>query len=140
MLLSGSTFIIGFSLLYSFALVNSNPIRDGYTEIFYPVTIPFLFYVIGLFFVITSLFNFNLRAFSLFSLLGKLSLPIYFIHIFLIKFYIPFFLQSADHYNKFIFLSGILSLYLIIFVCVFFIKSLATKIKKNRLAAFLLGV
>lgn len=140
MLLSGSTFIIGFSLLYSFALVNSNPIRDGYTEIFYPVTIPFLFYVIGLFFVITSLFNFNLRAFSLFSLLGKLSLPIYFIHIFLIKFYIPFFLQSADHFNKFIFLSGILSLYVIIFVCVFFIKSLATKIKKNRLAAFLLGV
>lgn len=140
MLLSGSTFMIGFSLLYSFELVNSNPIRDGYTEIFYPITIPFLFYVIGLFSVITSLFNFNLKAFSLISILGKLSLPIYFIHIFLIKFYVPFFLQSAKQYNKFIFLIGILSLYLIIFMLVFFINNLATKIKQNRLAAFLLGV
>lgn len=140
MLLSGSTFIIGFSLPYSFALVDSNPFRDGYTEIFYPVTIPFLFYVIGLFFVITSLFNFNFRGLSLVSFLGKLSLPIYFIHIFLIKFYIPFFIQSAEHFNKFIFLSGIITLYLIIFICVYLIKSLANNIKKNRFAAFLLGV
>lgn len=140
MFLSGSTFIIGFSLLYSFALVDSNPIRDGYTEIFYPVTIPFLFYVFGIFLVITSLIHFNFRELSVISFLGKLSLPIYFIHIFLIKFYIPFFTQSADRFNKLFFLGGTLSLYIIIFVCVFFIKSLANKIKKNRLAAFLLGV
>ena len=140
MLLSGITFIFGFSLLYNIELVNLNPIRDGYTEIFYPVSIAFLFYVFGLFFVITLLFNFNLRGFRLVSLLGKFSLPIYFIHIFLIKFYIPFFLQSPDHFNKFIFLSGISTLYLIIFAFVFLIKSLETKIKKSRLAAFLLGV
>ena len=140
MFLSGIAFILGFSLLYNLALVNSNPIRDGYTEIFYPVSIPFLFYVFGLFLLITSLFNFNLKGFSLIRLLGKFSLPIYFIHIFLIKLYIPFFFQSAEHFNGFIFLSGIFTLYLIIFVCVFLIKSLATKIKKNRLAAFLIGV
>ena len=140
MLLSGITFIFGFSLLYHFELVNSNPIRNGYTEIFYPVSLAFLFYVFGFFFVITLLFNFNLMGFRLVSLLGKFSLPIYFIHIFLIKFYIPFFLQSADHFNKFIFISGILSLYLLIFVWVFLIKSLETKVKKGRLAAFLLGV
>jgi peptidoglycan/LPS O-acetylase OafA/YrhL len=140
MLLSGSTFIIGFALLYSFELVDSNPIRDGYTEIFYPVTIPFLFYVFGLFLVITSLFHFNFRGLSLFSFLGKLSLPIYFIHIFLIKFYIPFFTQSADHFNEFFFLIGIITLYLIIFMCVYLITSLSNNIKKNRFAAFLLGV
>jgi hypothetical protein len=140
MLLSGITFIFGFSLLYNLELVNLNPIRDGYTEIFYPVSIPFLFYIFGLFLLITPLFNFNLWGFSLVSLFGKFSLPIYFIHTFLIKFYIPFFSQSADHFNKFIFLSGVLTLYLLIFVYVFLIKSLANKIKKNRLTAFLLGV
>jgi hypothetical protein len=136
----GISFMFGFSLLYNFALISSNPIRDGYTEIFYPVSIAFLFYVFGLFFVIISFFNFNLKGFGLISLLGKFSLPIYFTHIFLIKFYIPFFLQSADHFNKFIFLSGILSLYLIIFVYVFLIKSLIKKIKKNKFIAFLIGV
>ena len=142
MLLSGITFILGFSLLYNLELVNSNPIRDGYTEIFYPVSIAFLFYVFGLFSVITFLFNFNLKGFGLIKLIGKFSLPIYFIHIYLIKFYIPFFLQSADHFNKFIFFSGVLTLYLIIFIYVFFIKSLATiiKNKKIRIAAFLLGL
>ena len=139
-LLIGFTIIMGFSLLYCFEFFKTNSIREGYTEIFYPVTIPFLLYVLGLFLVITSLFNININGFNYVKSIGKLSLPIYFIHIFLIKFYLPFYLQSEIQFNWFILIIGVLSLYLIVFLFVFFIKTLASKIKNNKLAAFLLGV
>lgn len=140
MLLIGITLIVVFILLYHLDTVKVNPIRNGYTEIFYPVTVPFLFFVFGLFFVITYLVIFNLRGFSIISLIGKFSLPVYFIHSVLINFYTPVFLQSTNHFNYYIFFFGILTLYIITFVYLFFIKSFATKIKKNRLASFLLGL
>jgi peptidoglycan/LPS O-acetylase OafA/YrhL len=81
-----------------------------------------------------------LKKIGIISFLGKYSLPIYFIHTLLIKFYIPFFFQSFENYNVLIFLSGILSLYMVIFFYIYLINLLRDTIKKNRLVAFLLGL
>lgn len=137
LLILGSSFILGFLFFYLFEFVRVNPIRDGYTEIFYPVSIPYLFYVFGLFLVVTFFINKTLTGFSVISSMGKFSLPIYFIHILLIKFYVPFFSQAEDSFNELIFYSGILTLYLLIFVCLYFIKKVKNK---NKYVSFFLGV
>ena len=139
-LYTGLLIIFVFSTFYLLNFIKVNPIRDGYTEIFYPVSITFLFYVFGVFAIIISNFNVSLKKIGIISFLGKYSLPIYFIHTLLIKFYIPFFFQSFENYNVLIFLCGILSLYMVIFFYVYLINLLRDTIKKNRLVAFLLGL
>jgi uncharacterized membrane protein len=141
-LFTGITCVIGYSILYYFDFVHSNPIRNRYTEMFYPVTISFLLYVFGIIFVITSFLSVTLRGLNFVSLIGKFSLPIYIIHIILIKYYIHFFSLSENEFNELIFLCGIITLYLIIFTFLFFIKMLLIKMKnkKNKFASFLLGL
>lgn len=137
---TGLLIIFVFTTFYLLNIIKVNPIRDGYTEIFYPVSIPFLFYVFGIFAIIISNFNVSLKNLDIIRFLGKYSLPIYFIHTLLIKFYIPFFSQSFENYNVLIFFCGILSLYMLIFVYIYLINQLSVTIKKDRIVAFLFGL
>jgi uncharacterized membrane protein len=139
-LYTGLFIIFVFTTFYLLNFIKVNPIRDGYTEIFYPVSIPFMFYIFGVFAIIIYNFNVTLKNLSLISFLGKYSLPIYLIHTLLIKFYIPIFSQSFMNYNLLVFLFGILSLYITIFFYLYLINLLSLKIKKNRLLAFLFGL
>jgi hypothetical protein len=139
---SGIILILVFSILYSNAVVSANPLRNGYTEIFYPVSAAYLLYVFGLFLVITFLLNYNSTGFGLVGLIGKFSLPIYFIHIFLIKYYLPLFFQSTDDFNKYFFLFGVSTFYLLIFLFLAVMRIVEPEIKskKKRCVAFLLGL
>jgi len=139
LLVLGSIFLVGFCFFYHFDFFRINPLRDGYTEIFYPVSIPYLFYIFGLFLVITFLTSKKLSGFRVIRSMGMFSLPIYFIHTFLIKFYVPYFSQTEENFNVLISCSGILTLYLLIFLYQYFIYYIKNKIK-NKYIAFILGI
>ena len=139
-LMGGTGLFLGYLILYHFGLVHSNPMREGYTELFYPVSFSFILYTIGLFALITFFMQCNLKGFELIKLLGRFSLPIYFIHLFLIRFYCSIFSQNEAHFNVFILVIGLTTLYLIIFCLVFILYKTKATIKSNKFAAFILGI
>ena len=117
----GLVFFVTFFHLFLFFKIN--PIRDGYTEIFYPVTLPFLLYVIGIFLIISYYFNIQIYRFKLLRDIGTFSLPVYVIHSVLIKFYIPFFSQTINDFSNIKYIVGILIFYALVVICVYLIKT-----------------
>lgn len=128
------------SLLLSFH--EFNPVRDGYTEIFYPVTLPFMIYMVSLYCLIVYMvvrdFPFN----GIISTIGTYSLPIYLIHTVLIKFITPFFTQSSDEFQITLFSIGLSSLYLLIIIYAIILQRVAPVLKQSsyRPIRFLLGL
>lgn len=141
LLIFGISCVLGYFVAFMTDFVDFNSIRNGYTELFYPVTIPFLFYMFGIFSLILYFFNVSFQRFKTIRLLGKFPLSIYFIHVALIKFYCPIYSpQSSEQFDSLVFYSGLITLYLIIFLCLFFLEHLANRIKQNKLAKFLVGI
>lgn len=138
----GLSLIFFFMLAIQFSFISPNTFRNGYTEIFYPVSFPFLLYILGIYLIITFLININLKSFTVLNLMGKYALPSYIIHIVLIKFYIPIFSQTEKNFRIHVFLMGILSMYFLVFMFLYFVRNFTLKsnIKGKGLILFLLGL
>ncbi len=133
-----------FALLFQLNRFLPNNFRDGYTEIFYPVSLEFIFYMIGLFLLVTYLLNLSMKKDKLSFLMffGKHSLQAYFTHIVLIKIYTICFTQDVNNFNYLIPLIGAFCIYFLTYLFIKIITSytLHPSYKKNSITAFLLGL
>lgn len=142
-LLAVGTIAVFLFFILILSLNGDNPtLRDGYTELFYPVKDIFWLYLIGLIFLMThALTKFKLKE-NYFSRLGETSLSIYLFHTILIKWYLPLFTQSKNNFSWSKMLISLMIFYIIISMFNLFIKHYLKKLKfgKYRILGFLIGV
>lgn len=140
--LTASFLLITTYLLTFFSGQNVQPLRDGYTELFYPVNGYFLVYLIGLYSLIIYFQITDFLHVKLLSDLGKVSLPIYLLHSIIIRFLIPFFQQSDKNFRFEILLAGLLVFYLLIFASSFILNKYHKALKngKYKILGSLIGI
>jgi uncharacterized membrane protein len=140
-LILGMSLILVYYMMIQLSYIPVNPLRDGYCEIFYPVQWPFLFFIFGIYSSIIFLVSTEWKGFSQISGVGKFSLPVYLIHVVLIKLFIPLFDQDKENFNMLLMLTGFLMLYLAVFCYLYILKRLLTlkQVKESGVLKFLLG-
>ena len=134
--------IIGSGLIIFYVLSEKQiqPMRDGYTELFYPVSKGFWIYLFGLFALCLGIHYYEFKRSYLIENLGKISLSIYILHAFIIEYVLNFFNQKETTYSWWIFALGYLCFYGLIFIFSFLIKNKTQSLKSNYFAiAYLLG-
>ncbi|MCE2771196.1 MAG: heparan-alpha-glucosaminide N-acetyltransferase domain-containing protein [Saprospiraceae bacterium] len=136
--------ILGLSSFLFFTLGGTfsfNLPRINYMEIFYPVTLPFWIYMIGIFLVVIYFKVKNSFSHNYIGLLGTYSLAVYFFHALLLQFYVPIFDFENHHYSFFGYFLIIASLFLLVFSYVSLLYILVKKTgKKFPVVKFLLGI
>lgn len=141
-LATGISAILLFSLAGFGSLIEFNPIRDGYTEIFYPVTLPFCFYIAGIYMLIMCFIKIKIAHSGLLRKVGRYSLPVYLIHSVLIKFYLPIFSQEESSFSLAVFAIGLMSLYVLVYAFVHIADLNVTALKSGnfRPIGFIIGL
>lgn len=141
-LYGGSFFILAYIILINLKSQPIQPLRKGYTELFYPLTGGFWFYLIGLLSILTYLIKQGNLFNKYLSILGIYSLPIYVLHTIVISFILPFFIQDPD---KFLLQNLIIIMalfYFIIVVYVLLLNKFKFLLKKGalRYLGYVLGL
>lgn len=128
--------------LYFTKWVQMPPLREDYTEIFYPVKEYFWLYLAGLLFTATFLINTSITGFEFVANLGKTSLSIYLFHTFIIRFVLSFLTQTPENFDFWIMIGALLLFYVLIFLLnVFFVKhKKRLKTGKYRIIGTLIGI
>ena len=140
-LVAGSAVILLSIVIYTINSENIQPLRDGYTELFYPVKNFYWLLLSGLIFISISTLNASCYKPNFLSRIGSKSLFMYLLHIIIIEFLIPLFNQDAESFQVWIsigvFLGYIAFLNAFHYVTEPFIKSL--KYGKMRMFGYILG-
>jgi len=136
--------ILGVSCFLFFTLggfFSFNLPRINYMEIFYPVTLPFWIYMIGIFLVVIYFKIKNSFSHNYIGVLGTYSLAVYFFHAVLLEYYVPIFDFDNQEYRFFGYFLIISSLFLLVFSYVSLLFILVKKTgKRFPLVKFLLGI
>lgn len=141
-LISGVIITATFFLIIIFSSIYFNPLRKGYTEVFYPVSGFFLVYLLGIFCIILYFFNHRISKMKFISNLGEVSLPIYLLHTIIIKLYLPLFTQSVSNFKWVIFLFSLISFYFFIFFMTYILRKYLIYLKggKYKILGYIIGV
>jgi uncharacterized membrane protein len=141
LLVFGLIFILYFCLSYHLNFIQVNGIRERYCELFYPVSIPFIFFTLGVLCLTMVVFIKKWEGTYWLGELGKMSLPAYFIHVVLIQLLSPVFLQTEENFNLFFMIIGFLLLYLSVFLYLLVLRKIVkyNTFRRNRIVIFLLG-
>ncbi len=138
----GLLFLSMYFLLISVPFQSVQPLRKGYTELFYPLTGSFWLYLLGLLCLVTYFIRLNKYFNKGLSILGTFSLPIYVIHAVFISFVLPYFNQDADNFllKKFVIIMTLF--YFIIIVYAFILKRFKILLKNGslRYLGYVLGM
>jgi len=115
--------------------------RSNYMEIFYPVTLPFLGYMLSIFLLVFYFMAKNSLNRNYIGLLGTYSLAVYLFHAVLLQFYLPIFDFENKQHTFLTYFLIISSLFLLVFsyVSLLFLLVKGTG-KKFPVVKFLLGI
>jgi fucose 4-O-acetylase-like acetyltransferase len=112
----------------------SQPLRNGYTEVFYPVSNLFIGYLTGIWFLMLYFLNNNvLNGSKYVRSLGQVSLPVYFFHTAFISYLLPIFSQSETDFDWKVFSAGLGSFYAGIFLLSALLVKYKSALKNGKL-------
>lgn len=142
LLIVGVVCLIGYCGAYLLDFSHVNTLRNGYCELFYPVSISFMFFILGLLAIIIFLISKNWQGWYWMGELGRFSLPAYFIHTVFIIVLLPFFYQTKESFSFWIMMIGLLLLYLGVISYLMIIRKIVKNKSLNSRAVirFLLGL
>jgi Na+/H+-dicarboxylate symporter len=117
------------------------PLRSGYTELFYPLKGVFWFYVFGIFLLLVYVINRRVRFPRRLALLGEFSLPVYLMHTVFISYVLPGISETLASFSRIKLFVSMVGFYMTVFCFVFLLNRYRTIFKKGRLRylGFLLG-
>jgi uncharacterized membrane protein len=138
----GLLFLSIYVLLISIDFQSIQPLRKGYTELFYPLTGSFWFYLVGLLSILTYFIKRGKLCYKSLSILGTYSLPIYVLHTIVISFFLPFFIQDIDNFFLYHLIIVMTIFYSIIVVYVLLLIKFKDLLKNGalRYLGYLLGL
>jgi uncharacterized membrane protein len=138
----GLFFLCAYFISLNLKIQTVQPMRKGYTELFYPLTGIFWFYLVGILATITFFIKTNKYFNKELSLIGTFSLPVYIFHTLVISYILPFFSQEADKYLIYNTIFIMILFYFLIFIYVIILNKLRTKFRDGSLKylGYILGV
>jgi len=138
----GLLFLSIYFLLITVPFQTIQPLRKGYTELFYPLTGSFWLYILGLLCVVTYFIRLDKYFNKGLSILGAFSLPIYVLHTVIISFVLPYFNQDANNFILQKLVISMILFYFIIIVYVFILKKYKNLLKDGplRYLGYILGL
>lgn len=142
LLVSGIAIISTYYLFSLFNTFQNEPYRNGYTELFYPVDLYILGYFTAVFSVIIFFYDNNFNGFRIIQIVGTLSLPIYLLHIILIKYYLPLFESSSVNLYPYLQIFTMILFYFIIIVTALTLSKYLPNIKSRKFITirFIMGL
>lgn len=126
-LITGTVLII-YAALNSSDLLDKS-LRNGYTELFYPMNKTRIMFVIGALMTLVPIFSMKFPDRLYPAKWGRISLSIYVFHVIYIQLILPFFAQAENNFKVIILLAGIILFYLTIIIFVELLIRIKSRIK-----------
>lgn len=134
--------IIVASIFYVSAKFPVNPLRSGYTEIFYPVSMSFLFFMTGILSLAAGLTTLASFGWSVLRFLGSMSLPSYVLHACVLSFFGDWLAERLEWFASGKFLVGLIIVFAVVLFGLWILRwiDLLPPYRGQRVVKFLTGL